>query len=564
MTMKKNTLFSLFVIVIIALLFRLWFLDKPEGLWNDEYISWFIASKKNFSDFFYEMFRNCHTPFYYFFLKFWMLLFTDSDISLRISSVVPSLLSVITMFFAGKEFKDKNFGIFISFLTAISSFCIYFAQEVRLYALLILFSSLTVLYFIKCIKVQSALNLIFYFLFNALICVTHTLGIIFSFFNIFAFFIYLYRYNELYRKKFASFVSVIKYILPFLIAIALISPFLFTIAFSNSLSQFWSAFSFSKIFFTFTDYFSPVQTNIINSPDSILTYIYRNNTINYIFIIFAVLPLLIGLYGVINAVRQKNAVLNALLISSGLFFLSLILISLTGRMILITKYSSEIYPVLIIAAAYGFISIKNKKIKTFIILLFTGLNLFYLCFSDDAAPKRTRPEGNLAVVKLLENSRLKNTDYVLLTYYDVDRFKKYLTGSEKYKFYSVSKSNFNIIMFDNDDYFETVKYGKAMYKDYFREYPNKSVIKYSNENFVSKMKKGERIGIIFLNTVSFISNEQMQIIVSDYEKYNKTPFIFLTFSALRNSLLYSFKNDYKIDSITQSGDWILVVYKKTN
>ena len=66
----------------------------------------------------------------------------------------------------------------------------------------------------------------------------------------------------------------------------------------------------------------------------------------------------------------------------------------------------------------------------------------------------------------------------------------------------------------------------------------------------------------FLNGVSFLSNEQIQTIINDEKQYEKTPFIFLVFSALRNSLMYAFKNDFIIDSVTESGDWVLIVYKK--
>ena len=78
------------------------------------------------------------------------------------------------------------------------------------------------------------------------------------------------------------------------------------------------------------------------------------------------------------------------------------------------------------------------------------------------------------------------------------------------------------------------------------------------------MKKGEKIGIIFLNTVSFLSNDNIQDILKDEKRYKYTPFIFLVFSTLRNNLLLSFKDDYKIDSITGSGDWTLFVFEKTH
>ncbi len=560
--MKNNTFFKLFLIFIIALLFRFWCLDKPEGLWNDEYVSWYIAQNKDFNNFLTEMLRNCHTPLYYFYLKVWMFFFKDTDISLRISSVIPSLISVITMFFAGKELKNTQLGIFTALLTAISSFNIYFAQEVRLYSLLFLFSSLTLLFFIRTVKKQSQINFILYFTANAAICALHTLGIIFSFFNIIGLLYILYKYNDEYKNKLKKFISLIKYILPYLVVIALISPFLITIATSHSLSQFWSDFSFSKILFNFVDYFSPIQTNIVNSPDTISTYIIQKNKINSIFIIFALIPTTIMLIFLVQAIKEKNKIINILLFTSLCFFVALTIFSLIGKMILITKYSSEIYPILILSSAFGALNLKKEYLKRILIFTFIFLNLFYLLNSNDAAPRRTRSEGHLAVVQLLETSRLKEGENVLLTYYDSDKFERYLTSKNQYKFYSINKFNFNYSMFNNENYFETIQYGKTIYKNSLKEFPNKEIEKYIKDNFTSKMKKGDRIGIVFLNTVSFLSNDKIQNILEDDKEYKRTPFIFLAFSSLKNSILYSLKDDYKMDSFTQAGDWTLFVYIK--
>ncbi len=560
--MKNNTFFKLFIIFLIAFLFRLWFIDKPEGLWNDEYVSWFIASKKSFSDFITEMFRNCHAPFYYIYLKFWMYLFKDSDISLRISSVVPSLLTIITMFFVGKETKDIKLGILCSFLTAISSFHIYFAQEVRLYSLLMLLCALSLLFFVKLEKNQNAFNFLIFFSTNALISGTHTLGIIFSLFNISALLFLLYKENKFFKEKTENLIILLKYISPFILVVLLILPFLFTVAFSQSLSQFWSNFSISKVLFCIIDYFSPIQTNIVNVPDTIFAYILKDKNINYIFIIFAILPSIIGLIGLYQGLKEKITTINYYFLSAILFFISLIFLSILGKIILITKYTCEIYPILVLIFALGLSSFKKNSVQIILTSIFITLNIFYLITSTDSAPKRSRSEGHLAVVKLLENSRLRNKDFVLLTYYDKDKFERYLTKNTKYHFHSINKFNFNYFMFNNDNYYKTINNGKIIYRNYFKEFPNKIIIKYVNDNFNSKMTKGDRIGIIFLNTVSFLSNDKIQKIVNDNKEYDRTPFIFLAFSALRNSLLYSFKDSYKIDSITQAGDWTLVVFVK--
>ena len=117
-------------------------------------------------------------------------------------------------------------------------------------------------------------------------------------------------------------------------------------------------------------------------------------------------------------------------------------------------------------------------------------------------------------------------------------------------------------MFDNPDYFQTIKLGKSIYRDYFRNFPNNSLLDKIWDTYLRKMKKGDKIGFVFLDNVSFLSNNYIQDIVDDDIEYKKTPFIFLVFSTLRNNLLYSMKDHFKMVSITQAGKWTLFVFEK--
>ncbi len=562
--MKKDTLFKLFIIIIFSLLLRVWFLDKPEGLYFDEYYSWMIATKNNFHDFLYALLQNCHTPLYYIYLKLWMFLFSDSDISLRFSSVIPSVISVYIMYLLGREFKDRNLGILCALLTACSSFCIYFAQEVRLYSILFLFSSLAFYYFIKCAKNPKNKNFLLFFVANAFICAFHTLGIIFSFFLILILFIYLYKYSDTDFKAKISLYKLLKYISPLILVIIILLPFFYNILLSKNLSQFWSDFSIVKIPCVFIDYFSPIQTNITNTFGSFQNYTSINGKFNYSFIIFAIIPLLIAILSIGRAIISKNKILNCMLTASALFFAVILVFAIIGKLILITKYTTEIYPILILALSFGFVSFRSKFIRIALIVLFLFLNIFYLFYSNDSAAKLTRPEGHRAVIELLKNSRLRAGDYVLLTYYDIDKFQKYMDESIKFNFYSINKYNFNYFLFNGENYNNIIENGKTLHKDYFTQYPNNSVSNYIKYNFIYKMKKGNRLGIIVLDSVSFITDNEMNEILNNDYKYNKIPFIFLIFSSLKNSAIYTCKKNLKLDTITHAGYWTLYVYEKVD
>ena len=565
LNMKKNTVFKLLIILLIAILFRMYQLDKPEGLWNDEYIAWFISSKQSISDFVQQMLRNCHMPLYYIYLKIWMILFADTDFTLRMSSIVPSILSIPIMYFIGNEIKDKNTGLLAAFLTSISSFLIYFAQEMRLYSLVFFISTLTTFYFIKFAKEPNKKNLFIFLTLNFILSATHTLGIVFSFFSLITIFTYLYKTNEEYKTKINNFFKFLKQIIPFIFALFLLIPLIINIVYTPSLSQFWSEFNVLKILFTFTDYFSPVQINILSPPLSIIDMIYNNGKINWHFLCFAILPTLIAVSIIFFAVTRKNKILNYALCSSLLFLLTIIICAAMGKMILLTKYTIEIYPILIALLSFGITSIETKKIKYIIAFVFIFINLSYLVFATDSAHKKTRPEGHRAPIHLIKTSKLQENDQIILTFFDTDKFEKYIDINKKYRFNSIHKYNFHKIMFEDNDkhtYFEIIKNGKTYYKEYFEQFPNNYLYNYIYNTYVKNMKSGDRIGIVYLKNISIHSENSLKRIINNEESYKNSHFIYIAFSFLVNNILYTFDNNLELESLKRYGDWFLVVYKK--
>ena len=227
---------KIFLIIILGIALRLIFINKPDGLWNDEYISWMIAATPFSGGFINAVKSQCHMPFYYLYLKFFMTLFGQSDLLLRLTSVLAGVLSISVMYFVGKEY-DENTGLTSAGITAISSFLIYYSQEVRLYSVLFLFSALTLLYTIKCIKNPTKTNFILCAISNFLILFTHTIGFVFVFFNLIILSINLY-------KRFKRVITTV-WISIFAGGI-LLTPLIFKIFTTKSFSQWWGHFQFLK------------------------------------------------------------------------------------------------------------------------------------------------------------------------------------------------------------------------------------------------------------------------------------------------------------------------------
>ena len=531
-------------IVIFGLILRLICINKADGLWNDEYVSYMISAKPFFNGFLDGIKSQCHMPFYYLYLKFFMSVFGQSDILLRLTSVLAGVAAIPVMYFVGKE-KDDTLAYLCSGFTAISSFLIYYSQEVRLYSILFLFSALSLLYTIKIIKNPVRKNFILYILFNFLILFTHTIGFVFVFFNL------IFLSLNLYEK----FKDVIKkvWICAFIGGLIL-SPLVINVFMTESFSQWWGHFSIARIGFLFTDYFSPVLTNLTNAPDNLF---YMPKLAIYMFI-----PALIAIFGIIKSLINNK--FNIQLFSVALFTtIVLIIASIPGKLVFITKYSIEIYPILIYLACYGIQTVNKKWLKNSIIVIYCLLSVWYLIRSPQSAPKIRRAEGHKIVADLLNNSELKNGDIILLQYYDKNRFLKYFDFSDYYVV-SINKGNFYKYLLDGYSYSDTLSNGKNIYKNIFSTYNNPYFENIINNKIINKLKPGQSVAVIVLDSVSFINPDMMSEITKNETLYSKQPLLFLVFSYIKNKTFYDMAKTLTLTRVERKGRWTLIKFTKLN
>ena len=537
--MKK---IGIILTVLLGLLLRLVAIDKSEGLWNDEYVSYMIAATPFTDGFWHAVKSQCHMPFYYLYLKMTMLLFNSEDIVLRLSSVLAGIFSIIAMYFVGKE-RNTRVAFYCAIFTAFSSFLIYYSQEVRLYSILFLFSALTLLFTIRLVKKTDIKNLCLFALSAFLVLFTHTIGFVFLFFLL------VYLSYKLYHSHKQV---IVKLWIIIAVLLLLLTPLIVNILFKQSFSQWWGSFSFSAIGFLITDYFSPVITNFTGAPPNFF-YNFKSG-----FIIFALTPAIIAVGFLINALKEKSN-REVFYIALGTIIIMLVA-SLFGKLVFITKYSIEIYPILIYLACIGAESINNKVIKNVFIGIFCLLNLFFLLVSPLAANKIYRKEGHKLVADIIQNANLKKGDVIILQYYDTKRFKKYYDFSDV-TVISINKGNFPQYIASNISY-------KDVYKN--ENIIRKQLASNSNSYFETQLinkikpKENKSVLLIVLKCVSFLNTKSIQKITSNDEYYSQTPILFLVFSYLKNQTFNTLSKYYESSEIMQNGEWAAVKFTKLN
>lgn len=93
--------------------------------------------------------RDTSPPFYYLLLHTWMGIFGTGEAAIRSLSFLFFLGTSLTVFLIGKHLWDKKTGILAALLTLTNPFLFIYAFEGRMYALLLLTSTLSVYFFLK-------------------------------------------------------------------------------------------------------------------------------------------------------------------------------------------------------------------------------------------------------------------------------------------------------------------------------------------------------------------------------------------------------------------------------
>jgi mannosyltransferase len=112
-------------------------------------------------------------PPLFYWIEHFMLILGNNEVILRF---VPALVGVMTIpliYFAGKEFLDRNVGIIAAAAFAFSPFLIFYSQEARAYSLVLFFVSFALVFYFKALKTNDLQNWALFGILSALAFWSH-------------------------------------------------------------------------------------------------------------------------------------------------------------------------------------------------------------------------------------------------------------------------------------------------------------------------------------------------------------------------------------------------------
>ncbi len=144
------------IVLILIASFLLRFAAINQSLWLDEAISANVSRFYNFIDI-PKLFSpsDFHPPFYYMFLHAWEKIFGNNIVSLRLPSIIFSVVTIYFIYLIGKCIKNKNTGLWAAIILSINPLFFYYSQEVRMYSMVVMFLTIGLYNFIKIIKADK-------------------------------------------------------------------------------------------------------------------------------------------------------------------------------------------------------------------------------------------------------------------------------------------------------------------------------------------------------------------------------------------------------------------------
>ena len=397
---RKYLFLIMGLLILIGLELRLVFIDLP--LWYDEAQSVLIA-KMSFPFEINKYLLNIdmqHTPLYFYLLHFWINIFGENDIALRILSLIFSLATIPCIYKLAKNFVSEKFALIAPLLIVFNTFNIIYSTEVRMYSIIIFLTVLSMNYLLEYLNTDSTKSLIKLTVTNLLMPYTLVGSFIFILAQIIS---TLAVYAKSRNLK--------KYLISNLFLFILLIPYFVTIiGFYLKRSEFLLShvtdFSISNIFGIFQNFLAPDCGTIYWAT---LNPFYINlYTIIYIF-----LPLFFAVYLIYLAIKNSDDKTLFLSLITLITFVAFTLFAINKTIVLAPRYLVFISPLLLILLVSGLSKIK----KTFAIAFIA----YYILFSTiyvytNTNVKTLKTNSLMAAIEFIKSQKFTNKDMVIMPF----------------------------------------------------------------------------------------------------------------------------------------------------
>ncbi len=343
---------GLIITLIVGLILRFKGLTF-QSYWTDELYSIAVSNPSNsFSSMYHETVTDVHPPLYQSLLWVWYHIFGFSEYSGRSMSVVIGSMGIYAVYILGKEFFNKETGLYAAVIASMNYYLIYFSQTTRSNSLLFLLSIISYIYFIKVLTTYSKKNFLLYLLFTIALVYTHYFGLVLVATQVFVFLFYFIKEKE--KRKLLTVLAVTTAVT---ISVSLL-PLLEYILGLEGMKSYWMPMP-SKWF----------------ALEYMKIYV-KSQYLEGIFL-FTISLSLIYLFKKTENVKYRTMTI-VLLLWIIIGYLLPYIRSVTALPMLVPRSTIMIIPALILLISYGIFLLKDTRLKTVMMAVIVFFSVYQL------------------------------------------------------------------------------------------------------------------------------------------------------------------------------------------
>jgi len=507
---RKYLFFIILMLIFIGLGLRLVFIDIP--LWYDEAHSVLIANM-NFP---FEINRYLletdlqHMPVYFYILHFWIKIFGESDVILRMLSLIFSILSIPAIYDLSKKIINDKLALIAPLLLAFNTFHIIYSTEVRMYSLIMLLSILSVKYLYDYLEKDNINSIIKLTAINFLMPYIFTGSFVFIFAQIISVLLLFAKSRNL-KNYLVSNLILLTGLIPYFIILAG-----YYIKRSDFLLSHVTDFSLANIFGIFQNFLAPFCGSIFWAT---LNPFYLNiQTLVFIFI-----PVFLGIYLIYKAI--KNSDKNIFLLTLIIFITSIIfsIFAINKTIVLAPRYLIFILPLIIILINAGL-----TKQKTLFMIIF----LFYYCITSTYIVYTDTTIRNLKTISLLspatyiKSLNLNSNDMVIMPFASsvINHYINYENSPQIPRIEAIQELRlYNNKNFYSDSIIQRFKTENKniVFKDIIlsKDYISENFHKYILKTFINPVDSGRYIlfAVFASDAEALMSEEELHKMITNQE-----------------------------------------------
>ena len=367
---------QIFILLLVLLGIELRVAVSNVPLWYDEGHSVLVAIKSfpfGINEFLFTKDFQ-HTPFYFYFIHFWLKIFGTNEILLRMSSAIFGIATIPLTYIVGKKLYDTKVGIISALLVTVSPLLIYYSIEIRMYSAVIFFAVLSMNYLLDYDEKSDKKSLMKLLAVNTVIPYLLIGGIVFYIGQIISFLIYLLVTQKENKNKLKEYLTYQLYQF-----ILLIPYFVIAIYYTVQRSTFMM---FHIPPFEFMHFLGNLQNYFATRVGMLFWVNYMPLYIDLIFFIAIIIPIIYFINALIKAFKEKNPKLYMVFLTVLISYFIILVSAMFQVVVIVPRYTIFIGPFLMILAAVGFSKLNKWHLACFLIF-FSTLSIYFL-FHDDA------------------------------------------------------------------------------------------------------------------------------------------------------------------------------------